>query len=127
MPKKEKDQKLNTALSQSRLERMVRLIATSAHSAYRNVLSGGNSKAQQHYFDTVGEPQVGDCVVEISSLGWKLREGKSLIDQVGELKSIVGGKYGKYEIETLDGRTVTWDNAEFIVVPDNSYSGRWTL
>lgn len=114
---------------------LLELIASSAYSAYVNTLSGRNSPAQDAYYKRMSKPVVGDLVLETSSLAIFIRDGESLINHIGKLKSIKSEPYPDWEdeegeciperdvwtIETLDGRIFTWENCDFIVVPEHPY------
>lgn len=119
------------------VELVLKLLAISAHQAYRNVLSGNQSPAQRAYFKRVTSPEAGDLVLEVTN--WRA----PVIDRIGRLKSVQmenpppevlskddydeeewGRPYPPYQekvwrLETLDGREFQWWNANFIVIPES--------
>jgi hypothetical protein len=122
-------------------EEMLRLVASSAYTAYVNTLSGKNSPAQDFYYKRMSKPVVGDLVVETSSLCFYIRNCKSLINHIGRLESIKSEPYPDWEAEegediperniwvirTLDNRQFEWENCSFVAIPEQPYSHQGKL
>lgn len=119
------------------MDRLLELLAISAHIAYGNTLADSSGAAIKRYHERMGSPEPGDLVLEVTN--WKARA----VDRIGRLKSVGmenpppevvseddydeaewGRPYPPYQeqiwrVETLDGREFRWWNANFIVIPEN--------
>lgn len=117
------------------LTEVLDLLAVNAYVAWSNVLSGCNSNAQNHYFEQMENPENGDLVLEITSMG-----RAESIDRIGRLISTQRVPIAGWEdedepapteqtwtIKTLDGREFTWSNANFIVIPEDSFEHKGRL
>lgn len=108
----------------SSLETACRLIGHAARWAKRNAAMAHDVPLADRYFARAIRPQPGDMVVETSSFAVR----NDYVNCVGKLVSVGdvtmhhddGTSYTRevWTIETLDGRTITWENCEFIVVPE---------
>ena len=110
------------------------LLAAAAYVAWNNVLSGCNSPDQNHYYERMGSPVVGDLVLETTSFRG------SASDRIGRLKSITREPYPDWGdedepaqtreiwlIETLDGREFRWENCKFIAIPETPFNHQGKL
>lgn len=83
-------------------EQLLDLLVVNAYNFYSNTLM-----KNYDYFKTL---EVGNLVLEITSLSNKANNK----NRIGYLKRIISES--EYIIETLDGREVHWENADFIRV-----------
>lgn len=93
---------------------MIALLVSNAYQAYcaslDGSLAGSNSCSKR--FNNHKDFNVGDVVMEISTI----YNTDCHIDRIGKVLSIFDKDRGYVEIETLDGRSFTWDNASFIKI-----------
>jgi hypothetical protein len=92
---------------------LITFLVANAYSNYSaSIMSNPLSEKR---FDYHKNPKLGDLVMEISTIGSRYCDR----DRIGYLKDFDG--WSAYEIETLDGRTFTWDNANMIRIPQEPF------
>lgn len=109
---------------------IIRLLCLSGYISSGLALYGHAVPYNHAYWKRCDNPQVGDLVIEQSSLMYLFKEGteRDPMDQIGTLVKIekrphitedgVEVMYGPYYIiEKFDGSTIEWSNANFIAVP----------
>lgn len=111
----------------SKLEQqLIDLLAVNAYMVYSGCIVGNRPPILQYRFDVVSKPQVGDLVVEVSSLlhGRKARAGCGRLLAV-EQRQAYGGTPGRipmldvYVIGNFDGGTSRWKNCQFVKILEN--------
>lgn len=99
------------------------LLLKSAEAAYQSCLVGGGAKVTTNRFEFFFNPEIGDLVLETTTLGMPRRDNKY---NLGKLLRIERGKTqydDKWIIETLyDGKEYAWNNARFVRVVGTSDS-----
>ena len=109
-------------------EKLAEWLAASAYCAYRN--ARGDTQEGRDYLERCTHPELGDLVLEVSSLGM----GRTL-QRIGYLISVekepfedwddIGGGPAPtrdvWTIDALDGERSRWENCRFIVIPKDDY------
>lgn len=117
------------------MERLATLLRSALYNAYGAVLVGDQKPPTKRYFKRTTSPEVGDLVVEISTIHGMRHAGARSLDGIGFLEEIAREKvdFGNPEfvwdedaqgkphptetvfyIRTFDGRRFRWINATFI-------------
>lgn len=101
--------------------RVLAIAAWSAYQRYSSLLCGSPSPRQKEDLDRLLDPQVGDLVVEISSLsriiGWE--NHKSLRQCIGVLVERPEGRHSDgWVVRSLapEGTETNWENCNFIAI-----------
>lgn len=105
------------------------LLAISVYVAWHNTLCGNQSQDQNEYYKRLGNPQIGDLVLEITTM-----HRVAAMDRIGYLEAIEfrdapgwddespAPKEKYWRIRKLDGELFEWSNSRFIVIPENEWS-----
>lgn len=119
---------------------ILKLLEANAYRVYQTALSGALGSGQDSLWKKISNPEVGDLVLETTTLWSANSDGKRL----GRLMSIAREEYpiseddrkqyldrGEstphekvYYLELLDGREMRWTNASFIKVFETPWDPR---
>ena len=119
------------------LEAIATAFRRSAYNAYRNTLIGNAPKIVTDAFDRMTAPEIGDWVIETSTVHRMRHSPSSDLDGIGILEAVEWEKVvfgdpefvwdeeaeGKphptekiYYIRTMDGRQFRWSNASIVAI-----------
>ena len=110
---------------------LYRLIAVCAYRAYSNSLCGSPSPKLAEYYERHVKPELGDLVLETSSVGRR----KDFFDSIGRLEKIEQEPFiiedwpedeetpmeTVHYLKRLDGSEIRWTNASFIKIPEDFF------
>lgn len=94
-------------------QRMITLLYRTARELWSSAFNGGLDGHKR--FEKMHNIEIGDLVIEVSSLTMRNASAEKTCTAIGWLKAVNGDKY---TIERLDtGEIFTWSNAEFVKIP----------
>lgn len=111
---------------------LLRLLEINAYGVYLNTLVGSPAPRVAALFERLTNPQIGDMVLEITTIGYVPPYGNRLGRLVRQEDEPVYSPEGEgvteedllitekiTYIQTMDGREFRWRNADFIVVAES--------